>query len=459
MSRRCARPTATARSLLGSRPRCVLGLALVAMLLTSLGTVAAQGVTQASALAFGDPSSADLEQAIRQAESANAIVDGFSYSLSARPSIEVSGPLAGDDDPSWSSSFAATATLSYRHSFVAPIRNVRDLERARFDLATAERDGILRALRAHVTWWTQTRALSATQVRYDTASAALDEGARGFEDGATDLATMHGLQLAYDRADLAVREAAYRYAVAVADANTYGLTGIPSYAALRFELPEPDLSSLYAVTFRTAALEEAEANAFTTGLFRVPREVRLSGSYGTSDLDLSASVGVFRSVPGANVSIGYPGPRSTGWSVGVSAEFVVDDGTLDAMDTARTRVDTARDTLTRFLLTYSDDVAAARTSAGFAEENLTLAERSLDLEERAVDDLTARLHDARRRLEGATAEDAATVEREVAALARDLDRALTNLDRAEGALLSAWNTYVGQVHAYLRLTENRWIVR
>ena len=457
MPRRRARTTTPSRNARPPQPQRAraraLSRALVASLLSALAAVAvAQGVTQVAALDHRDPSLADLQQAIAEAESANAIVDGFGYSLSLRPGVTYSGSLDADDEPSWSNDLAATATLSYRHSLVAPIRNQRDLERARSDLASAERDGVLRALRAHVAWWTQTRALSAARTRFDDAAAALDEGE-------IDTARLQALQLAFDRADLGLREAEYRHRGAVAEAADHGMTGTPSYAPVRFELPEPDTASLYAVASRTAALEEAEANALTTSLFRVPRDVRLSGAYGNDDLDVSVSIGVFRRVPGADVSIGYPGPRRPGWSVGLSAEFLIDDGTLDAIETAQARVDDARDALADFLLAYPDDVAAARTSAGFAEENLALAERALDLEERNVADLESRLHDARERLDDAAEDDASATQREVAGLERDLERALTALDRAEGALLSAWNSYVGQVHAYLRLTESGWAVR
>lgn len=438
----------------------VLARVLTVALAATLGAfAAAQGVTQVAALDYRDPALADLEQAILEAGSANAVLDGFGYALSARPGVELSGALGGEEDPSWSTSFAATATLSYRHSFVAPTRNERDLERARFNLAAAERDGILRALRAHVAWWTQTRALTTAHSRLEAAATALDDGELAFERGEIDGARLASLQLAFDRADLSLREAEHRHRSAVAEASLHGLAGSPSYEAIRFELPEPIVTTLFTVASLTATLHEAEMGARTTRLFRVPRDVRFSGAYGTEDLDLAVAVGVFRSVPGANVSIGYPGPRSPGWSVGVSAEFLIDDGTLEAIETAQGRVDDAHAALTSFLLTYPDDVSAARTTAGFAEENLTLAERALDLEERVVAGLEARLRDARQRLDAATGDEAAAIEREIASLERERDRAFTALDRAESALVSAWSTYVGQVHAYLRLTERGWAVK
>ena len=76
----------------------------------------------------------------------------------------------------------------------------------------------------------------------------------------------------------------------------------------------------------------------------------------------------------------------------------------------------AQQALTDFLADYPDQVASARQLVVFTEENLTYAER-------------------------------------------DLERAQTTLECSEGALLSTWNAYVGQVYTYLSLVQGSWEVR
>jgi hypothetical protein len=51
-----------------------------------------------------------------------------------------------------------SGTVSYRYDGVTLVRE----ERALLDVQVAEREGVLRALRAHVACWTQSRSLAST---------------------------------------------------------------------------------------------------------------------------------------------------------------------------------------------------------------------------------------------------------------------------------------------------------
>lgn len=434
-------------------------LVVVTIAAVTLAVATAQGVTQATALSYRDPLLADLREAVTEAEAARRVPSGFGYSVSVRPSVSTSNTLEGDDDPTVTTSLGASATGSYRYSAVRPIRAERDLARAQHDLFNAERDGVLRALRAHVTWWTQARSMTSADERLERARDALATGALDFAAGDIDHARLQALQLDYDRAELQHREVSHRHAIAVAGAADVGLSGTPAYEPLRFALPAPVIDDLYAVRTRLSTLEEADANRVMGSLLSLPKELRLTGSWNAEDVRFSASAGVFNRVPGADLSVTYPGVTTPSWSIGVSAEFVFTNSTLSSLEQAEARVDTARDALTAFLSTYPDDVANARLQTEFAEESLHLAERALDLEERRVDTLEAELASANERLGSADADQAASIEREIAGLERDLNGARTALDRAEGALLSAWNGYVTQVHAYLRLVEGVWALR
>ncbi len=290
------------------------------------------------------------------------------------------------------------------------------------------------------------------------ARPGLHRGARGD----IDRLRLAELQLAADRADLALREASYRFDDARSSAETFGLRGTPAYEPLRFALPEPDLERLFGVRSLQVALDEAEAAQLQAEVFRLPKEVRLTASYATERITVGTEMGMFNRVPGAEVTLGYPGATNPNWTIGLRAEIVIDDALVRAIDDARERVDRAEQALIDYLADYPDQVASARQSVVFAEENLTYAERALDLDERRVDDLEARVGDTRARLAATDADDAeaiANLERDIAALERDLDRALTTLERSEGTLLSTWNSYVGQVYTYLRLVQGSWEVR
>ena len=426
----------------------------------SLG--AAQSVPQEAALDYRDSRLIDLETRVADAERRLDTPSGFGYSATVRPRISVTNRLDLEDGPSWSHSLGAVGALTYRYDPVALSREVRDVERARFDLDTVQRDGVLQALRAHVTWWSQTRALAAAETRATTAQADLADAEAAFARGDIDRLRLAELQLAADRADLALREASYRFDDARSSAETFGLRGTPAYEPLRFALPEPDVERLFGVRSLQVALDEAEAAQLQAEVFRLPKEVRLTASYATERITVGTEMGMFNRVPGAEVTLGYPGATNPNWTIGLRAEIVIDDALVRAIDDARERVDRAEQALIDYLADFPDQVAGARQLVVFAEENLTYAERALDLDERRVGDLEARVGDARARLAATDADDAeaiANLERDIAALERDLDRALTTLERSEGALLSTWNSYVGQVYTYLRLVQGSWEVR
>ncbi len=438
---------------------CVVPVLLTALAL-SLG--AAQSVSQEAALDYRDPRLSDLETRLADAERRVDTPSGFGYSATIRPRISVTNRLDLEDGPSWSHDLRTEGALTYRYDPVLLVREVRDLERARFDLDTAQRDGVLQALRAHVTWWSQARALASTEERAATARTNLSDAEAAFARGDIDRLRLAELQLAADRADLALREASYRFDDARRNAATFGLRGTPTYEPLRFALPEPDLERLFGLRSLQVALDEAEAVKLQAELFRLPREVRLTASYATEHITVGTEMGMFNRVPGAEVTLGYPGATNPNWTIGLRAEIVIDDALVTAISNARERVDRAEQALTDFLADYPDQVASARQLVVFAEENLTYAERALDLDERRVGDLEARLGDARTQLATTDAEDTeavANLERDLAALERDLDRARTTRERSEGALLSTWNSYVAQVHTYLRLVQGSWEVR
>ena len=431
---------------------------LLCLLVVSIA--GAQVVSQEAALSYRDAGLPDLETRLADAEQTVRMPSGFGYSVSVAPRVSVTDRLDDDDGASWSSSIAADAEVTYRYNPVTLTREVRDLERARFDVASARRDGVFQALRAHVTWWSQTRALATAEERLEAARVTLADADAAFERGEIDRDRLVELQLNYDRADLAYREASFRYEDARANAASYGLRGTPVYQPVRFALPEPDLERLFAVRSRQVALDEAEAAQLQAEFFRVPKEIRLTGSYATEDFAVGTEMGMFNRTPGANVTLSYPGARNPNWTIGLRAEFVIDDATFSNIDSARERVDVANRALTDFLADFPDDVRSARQLVEFAEENLTYAERALDLDERRLRDLSARLNETRTRLEATDdADDIADLERDVAGLERDVDRAITSLDRSEGSLLSTWNSYIGQVNAYLRLVEGDWALR
>ncbi len=432
-------------------------LALLALAVLPLA--GAQGVSQEVALSYRDAGLVDLEAGVADAERLLRGPSGFGYSTTFAPRVSTTNRFDDDEDPTWSTRIAANASVTYRYDGVALVREVRDLERARFDLDSAQRDGVFQALRAHVTWWSQTRALVSAETRLGEASTSLAEADAAFERGEIDRNRLTELQLAFDRADLAHREASYRYADARTRAADFGLRGTPVYQTLRFALPEPDVEQLFAVRSRQVALDEAEAVQVRAELFRIPKEVRLSGSYATENLVFGTEMGMFNRTPGADVTLSYPGATNPNWTIGLRAEFVIDNTTFTDVDTARERVEDARRALTDYLASYPDEVRNARQLVAFAEENLTYAERALDLDERRLSDLEVRLDDARARLEAAADDDVANLEREVSDLQRDRNRAVTTLDRSEGALLNAWNTYIGQVNAYLRLVQGGWELR
>ena len=431
----------------------------------ALGFAAAQSVSQEAALGFRDPRLIDLEARLADALQKVETPSGFGYSAIARPRVSVTNRLDLEDGPSWSHGIGAVGAVTYRYDPVALVREVRDLERALFDVDTAQRDGVLQALRAHVTWWNQTRALATAQTRATTAQADLSDAEAAFERGDIDRFRLAELQLAADRADLALREATFRFDDARRSAATFGLRGTPAYQPLRFALPEPDLGRLFGVRSLQVALDEAEAAQLQAELFRLPKEVRLTASYATERITVGTEMGMFNRVPGAEVTLGYPGAANPNWTIGLRAEIVIDDALFAAIDSASERVERAEQALTDYLADYPDQVASARQLVVFAEENLTYAERALDLDERRVGDLEARLADTRARLAATDADDAeraeeiANLERDLAALERDLDRALTTLERSEGALLNTWNAYLGQVYTYLRLVQGSWEVR
>ena len=435
-------------------------LALVTASLVILPLAGAQGVSQEAALDYRDSELARLEARAANAEGVVSSPSGFGYSASVTPRVSVTQRLGDDSDATWSNSIGARAAVTYRYNGVSLAREVRDLERARFDLDNAQRDGVFQALRAHVTWWNQTRALATAATRLEGATADLAVGEEAFERGDVDRDRLTELRLAFDRADLAYREASYRYDDARNSAASYGLRGTPVYAAIRFALPEPEVDHLFAVRSLQVALDEAEAARLQAELFRVPKEVRLTGSYASENLVVGTEMGMFDRTPGANVTLSYPGATNPNWTIGLRAEFVIDQNTVPAIESAGERVDDARQALTDFLASYPGQLANARQLAAFAEENLTYAERALDLDERRLRDLSARLDQARASLEEAVEdESAADLERDIAALERDVERAITNLDRSEGALLSSWNGYIAQVNAYLRLVQGGWELR
>ena len=424
---------------------------LAAAVLALAGAAWAQGITQEAALAYVDPAVAAAQARVEAARLVVAGPTGLGYAATLTPRVGVADRFNDDTGPAWSSSLGVSGTVSYRYNGVTLVREERALARAVFDARVAEREGTLRALRAHAAWWAQSPAQTAAAGRLAPALAALSDGEAAFDRGEIDRLGLQDLQLAADRAELAHREAAYRADAAVATAAGFGLVGAPAYAAIRFELPEPDVDALYAVRNRQLAVAEAEAALVQADLFRVPTEVRLSGSYATESLRIGTEAGMFNRSPGAEITLAYPGSSSPGWSLGLRAEIVIDQSTLPGSEAARQRLQEAQADLTAFLATYPDDYAASRQGVAFAEENLTYAERALDLEERRVADLRSRVDAARA--------DATVEERERTGLERDLDRATTALARAGGALLSAWNGYLTQVNAYLALVQGVWRVR
>ena len=452
------------RSCPSSCPRILSAWRLAPVLVAclALSLACAQRVSQEAALGYRDPRLIDLETRLADAEQRVDTPSGFGYSTNIRPRVSVTDRLDDEDGPGWSHSLSATGAITYRYDPVALVREVRDLERARFDLDAAQRDGVLQALRAHVTWWSQTRSLDSAETRATTTQADLSDAEAAFARGDIDRLRLAELQLAADRADLALREASYRFDDARRSAATFGLSGTPMYQPLRFVLPEPDVGRLYGVRSLQVALEEAEVGQLRAELFRPLKEVRLSASYATERVAVGTEMGMFNRVPGAEVTIGYPGARHANWTIGLRAELVIDDALVVGIDDARDRVERAEQALTDYLADYPDQVAGARQLVVFAEENLTYAERAVDLDERRVGELETRLGDTRERLATSDADDAETIanlERDLAGLERDLDRALTTLERSEGSLLSSWNAYVGQVHTYLRLVQGRWEVR
>ena len=434
--------------------------ALVLACIVALPIASAQGVSQEAALGYRDPGLSDLESPLSDAEQRVATPSGFGYSVTVRPRISVTDRFDDEDGPSWSHELRTEGALTYRYNPVALVREVRDLERARFDLDSAQRDGVLQALRAHGTWWTQTRALTTAEARAATAQTDLADAEAAFARGDIDSQRLAELQLAADRADLALREASYRFDDARRNAASFGLHGTPTYQPLRFVLPEPDLELLFGVRSLQVALDEAEAAQLEAELLRIPRDVRLSASYASEHVSVGTEMGTFRSTPGANVTLSYPGARNPNWTIGLSATLVFDDALLSTIDDARDGVERARKALTDFLADYPDQVASARQLVAFAEESLTYDERALDLDERRVRDLEARVDETRDRLADADDPDEiATLDRDLTGLERDLDRARTTLDRSATSLLRSWNTYISQVHAYLRLVQGSWEVR
>ncbi len=453
------RPNQLSRSHSSARHSAPWLLTLALLGLAALPLAGAQGVSQEAALSYRDAGLVDLEARVAEAERVLRSASGFGYATTFAPRVSVTNRFDDDEDPTWSTRIAANASVTYRYDGVALVREVRDLERARSDLDSAQRDGVFQALRAHVSWWSQTRALVSAETRLGEASTSLAEADAAFERDEIDRDRLAELQLAFDRADLAYREVSYRYADARTRAAVFGLRDTPVYQALRFALPEPDVEHLFAVRSRQVALDEAEAVQLQAELFRVPKEVRLSGSYATENLVVGTEMGMFNRTPGANVTLSYPGATNPNWTIGLRAEFVIDNTTFTNVDTARERVENARQALTDYLASYPDEVRDARQLVAFAEENLTYAERALDLDERRLSDLDARLDDTRARLEAAADDDVANLEREVSDLQRDRGRAVTSLDRSEGSLLGAWNTYIGQVNTYLRLVQGSWELR
>jgi len=407
-------------------------------------------VTQGAALAYRDPAVSVAEARVVDARRTVDGPSGVGYAVTVAPRAELRDRLDDEAPASWSTRWAASAELSYRHDGVALVRSALALARAERDAAAAERDGVHAALRAHVAWWRGARALAAAEGRHRLARDALEAARAGSGDGgaAGDAAArLADLQLAFDRADLDLREAAYAADGAANAAATFGLRGAPGYAPLRFALPDADLDRHGGVRLRRLAVAEAEAALERAQLFRVVQELRVAASYASDDLRVGAELGVLDRRPGADLSLSTPGATRPQWTVGVRAEIVVDETTWRTIEDARRRLDAARLDLAAYLATLPETLADARRQVGFAEEHLGHAERALALEGARLDALAARLADARAR---------GAAERELAGLERDEARTAAALDRAEGALLTAWNAYLREVHGYLGLAEAGW---
>jgi len=414
------------------------------------------------ALAYRSPELEVVQQRLLGARSELSFWEDLSYGATLKPSASYSDTFGDDLDAQLQTDLSAGADLNYRYRGSEVLERVERVLRLEDELEDMERGGVGTALLLHA-------ALLAAQLEQRLAEAAFavaqaDVRAAENQPPADDpvLARVHQARLEASRLTLeehrlSLQSAREELQALREEAARYNLRAPATYRALQFALPVRRAEQTAA--YRLLELEVQQAGA---RLAEAPLDpfnaLQLGAEYTAPDFGAKASVGIFKTEPGATLGVSYPGGEE-GWELSLSAEIVLDENTQETFGDAEQELKEAEAALSAFVRSFPEELEAARAGVEAAWRSVALAERRLRLDESRILTLTEASEQLREALEVADEERERELEVQLRDLERELSRAPDERDRSEEVLYGSWRSYLSEVSSYLALVDERWRTR
>jgi len=319
---------------------------------------------------------------------------------------------------------AATLGLRLDLSETARLEAENGRLRAEARLRQAQRDGVLRALKAHAGLWQAEARLKAARARRKAArlrleAARLRGGPLAFEEA----------KGALEEAELDLRLALLERESAAQEAKAMGLSGPAKPETLRFFLPAPRPNPLLQLEVEA---QRARARAAERGLFALGLALSYQG-------ELGYRIEAETQTPSLALTLGPKNPFEPpgAWKAELSARLSLDPVAWSEAESAHLAAREAEIAARRKGGERKRRLSALKTRAHLMEQRLDLAKQALDLAKKKLE--AARLREERGLLSALELED---------------QRAARFL--AEARLAEAWGAYIEAVKAYLDLADGMW---
>jgi outer membrane protein TolC len=408
------------------------------------------------ALLYRNPDLVRAEEDLRRANEELGFLSYVDAGIVVKPSATLTDRLDDDERATFVPRLSSTLSLEYRYSDRSVLQNQRGVLAAQLNLIKLERDGVVQALTAHTELLRAQLSARAAENALVAAQENVAEAEAAFEAGTQTRNQLNEVTVSLERAELAFEQAQGRLEDALAEAADYGLGTPATFSFFQFELPQVVLSDLLALQDQQLSLEQTRLDLDNLYFLGTVSEVALSVGYSGNSVGAEAAVGIFESVPGANLELDAPGSANPTFRFGLAAEIGFDLDRITEIADAERNLQRAEEDYAEFAATLEADLSSAYEAALFAEEDVRLALEDYDLDGRIVADAEQLVADLTAALEGAEDQDKA--EKNLETATNNLEKAKASLVRSEDGVYQKWLTYVQRVRDYLAKAEATFVV-